>query len=219
MGWDTLFVAASDARPALVTLVERVAAALVRVALEELLLERTALEELLLEERVALPEELLERTALELLERTALELLDERVAEPDDEELERTALEELFEELLERVALELLLEERVALLPEERVALLLDERVALVEEELLRVSWVDTDELLEGLALELDLVEEDDTELEDLVEEPEEEERVELLLRAVPLLFLVCASISGAVSMENPTNTEAAIVINFLIAS
>ena len=203
MGWDTLFVAASDARPALVTLVERVAAALVRVALEELLLERTALEELLLEERVALPEELLERTALELLERTALELLDERVAEPDDEELERTALEELFEELLERVALELLL----------------DERVALVEEELLRVSWVDTDELLEGLALELDLVEEDDTELEDLVEEPEEEERVELLLRAVPLLFLVCASISGAVSMENPTNTEAAIVINFLIAS
>lgn len=181
---------------------------------------RTALEELLLEERVALPEELLERTALELLERTALELLDERVAEPDDEELERTALEELFEELLERVALELL---------EERVALLLDERVALVEEELLRVSWVDTDELLEGLALELDLVEEDDTELEDLVEEPEEEERVavvpevervELLLRvAVPLLFLVCASISGAVSMENPTNTEAAIVINFLIAS
>lgn len=203
MGWDTLFVAASDARPALVTLVERVAAALVRVALEELLLERTALEELLLEERVALPEELLERTALELLERTALELLDERVAEPDDEELERTALEELLEELLERVALELLL----------------DERVALVEEELLRVSWVDTDELLEGLALELDLVEEDDTELEDLVEEPEEEERVELLLRAVPLLFLVCASISGAVSMENPTNTEAAIVINFLIAS
>lgn len=196
-------MAASDARPALVTLVERVAAALVRVALEELLLERTALEELLLEERVALPEELLERTALELLERTALELLDERVAEPDDEELERTALEELFEELLERVALELLL----------------DERVALVEEELLRVSWVDTDELLEGLALELDLVEEDDTELEDLVEEPEEEERVELLLRAVPLLFLVCASISGAVSMENPTNTEAAIVINFLIAS
>ena len=100
------------------------------------------------------------------------------------------------------------------LLLEERVALLLDERVALVEEELLRVSWVDTDELLEGLALELDLVEEDDTELEDLVEEPEEEERV-----AVPLLFLVCASISGAVSMENPTNTEAAIVINFLIAS
>ena len=197
MGWDTLFVAASDARPALVTLVERVAAALVRVALEELLLERTALEELLLEERVALPEELLlERTALELLERTALELLDERVAEPDDEELERTALEELLEELLERVAL------------------LLDERVALVDEELLRVSWVDTDELLEGLALELDLVEEDDTELEDLVEEPEEEERV-----AVPLLFLVCASISGAVSMENPTNTEAAIVINFLIAS
>lgn len=87
---------------------------------------------------------------------------------------------------------------------------------------------MDTDELLEGLALELDLVEEDDTELEDLVEEPEEEERVavvpevervELLLRAVPLLFLVCASISGAVSMENPTNTEAAIVINFLIAS
>ena len=205
MGWDTLFVAASDARPALVTLVERVAAALVRVALEELLLERTALEELLLEERVALPEELLERTALELLERTALELLDERVAEPDDEELERTALEELLE--------------RVALLLDERVELLLDERVALVEEELLRVSWVDTDELLEGLALELDLVEEDDTELEDLVEEPEEEERVELLLRAVPLLFLVCASISGAVSMENPTNTEAAIVINFLIAS
>lgn len=204
MGWDTLFVAASDARPALVTLVERVAAALVRVALEELLLERTALEELLLEERVALPEELLERTALELLERTALELLDERVAEPDDEELERTALEELLEELLERVAL----------LLDERVELLLDERVALVEEELLRVSWVDTDELLEGLALELDLVEEDDTELEDLVEEPEEEERV-----AVPLLFLVCASISGAVSMENPTNTEAAIVINFLIAS
>jgi 3-oxoacyl-ACP reductase-like protein len=208
LGWDTLFVAASDARPALVTLVERVAAALVRVALEELL-ERTALEELLLEERVALPEELLERAALELLERTALELLDERVAEPDDEELERTALEELLEELLERVAL----------LLDERVALLLDERVALVEEELLRVSWVDTDELLEGLALELDLVEEDDTELEDLVEEPEEEERVELLLRAVPLLFLVCASISGAVSMENPTNTEAAIVINFLIAS
>lgn len=183
------------------------AAALVRVVLEELLLEeRTALEELL--ERVALPEELL------LEERTALELLDERVAEPDEEELERTALEELLEELLERVALELLLDERVAL------ELLLDERVALVEEELLRVSWVDTDELLEGLALELDLVEEDDTELEDLVEEPEEEERVELLERvAEPLLFLVCASISGAVSMENPTNTEAAIVINFLIAS
>lgn len=184
------------------------AAALVRVVLEELLLEeRTALEELLLEVRVALPEELL------LEERTALEPLDDRVAEPDEEELERTALEELLEELLERVALELLLDERVAL------ELLLDERVALVEEELLRVSWVDTDELLEGLALELDLVEEDDTELEDLVEEPEEEERVELLLRAVPLLFLVCASISGAVSMENPTNTEAAIVINFLIAS
>ena len=184
-------------------MVERVATALLRVVV--LLEERTALEELL--ERVALPEELL------LEERTALEPLDERVAEPDEEELERTALEELLEELLERVALELLLDERVAL------ELLLDERVALVEEELLRVSWVDTDELLEGLALELDLVEEDDTELEDLVEEPEEEERVELLLRAVPLLFLVCASISGAVSMENPTNTEAAIVINFLIAS
>ena len=177
-------------------MVERVAAELVRVALPEVLLEeRTALE-LLLEERVALPDVLLE---------------------------ERTALEE--ELLLERVALlDVLLEERVALLPE----VLLEERVALVEEELLRVSCDEAEVLLVGAALELDLVE-DDTELEDLVEEPEEEEReavepeeerVELLLLvAVPLLFLVCASISGAVSMENPTNTEAAIVINFLIAS
>ncbi|MBO4340103.1 MAG: hypothetical protein J5835_01555 [Bacteroidales bacterium] len=109
--------------------------------------------------------------------------------------LERVLLAD--ELLLERVA-EPELEERVALLPE--------------EDELFLVSWVDTALLL--LEPELDLVlEDEETELEDLVEEPDEVERV------VPLLFLVWASISGAVSMENPTNTEAAIVINFLIAS
>lgn len=176
--------AASEASPDLVTLVERVAD--VRVVTpppEEELLERTALELLL--ERVAL---LLERTELELL-------LEERVAVLEEVLLERVLLAD--ELLLERVA-EPELEERVALLPE--------------EDELFLVSWVDTALLL--LEPELDLVlEDEETELEDLVEEPDEVERV------VPLLFLVWASISGAVSMENPTNTEAAIVINFLIAS
>ena len=181
-----------------------------------------------LEERTA--EELCEvvellLTALllvEELERVALEdpLLEERVAVPEEELLlERTAVP-LLEEL-ERVALEvLLLEERVAL-PEELLA-----------EELLRVSCVEVELLLEGVLLELERVELLLTEEEERVAlEPDDEDELErvalleeeLLLERVelddeleeervaePLLVLVCAAIWGAVSKAIAIKNEAA---------
>ena len=205
MGWGSAAAVLAVVRPALVTLEERTAEEL----WEELLLERTALPELE-ELRVALPELLLEeRTALpeELLLRVALPLL---------ELLERTALPELLELLLEeRVALELLeLLLRVALPVE------LEERVALevLVPELLRVSWVEVELLLEGLLVELlrleletELDEDERVELPELLLEERVELCEELLERvAVPLLVLVCAAIWGAVSKAIAIKNEAA---------
>ena len=202
------------------TLVERVALVVVALLRVLLLEERTALEELLRVE----PEEL----------RVALEELEERVELPEVPEEDLTAEPEVLLPEEERVALEELLD-RVAL--EE-----LEERVELLVVPLLfRTSCEEplVEELLEGLAVVAldDLVDEvEEEERTELPEDPEvlEEERVELLLEELLLerveleellervalpVFLVWASISGAVSMQNPTNTEAAIVIIFLIAS
>ena len=136
------------------------------------------------------------------------------------------------EERLAPVPLALLPVERLTLPPEEeeeRVAccwLLPEERLAEVVER--RSCWADVRTGVPVVWVTVVVVEERVMVPEERVVEPEDwltlpEERVvepELDRVVEPLpVERDWASISGAVSMENPTNTEAAIVINFLIAS